>query len=76
MKPYMSPIPCLRQRRYSPARQWSHDRQDWNTSTATRSPAATPHRSDADAPIASMRPTVSWPGTNANPPWSSPVYCS
>ena len=46
-KPYMVAMPCRRQCRWSPRRQASHSRHDWNTCTATRSPRCTPQRSAA-----------------------------
>ena len=48
--------------------QRSHSRHDWKTSTATRSPTFTPHRSAARSPTASITPIDSCPGTNASLP--------
>src|ERR1700693_2086857 len=76
MNPYMSPIPWAAQRWCCPDRQAAQDRHDWNTSTATRSPTPTSQRSAARVPTASITPTVSWPGTKANPAGSVPVNCS
>ncbi len=71
--PYMSARPCSLQRRYSPPTHAGQVRHDWKHSTATRSPATTPHRSDARGPISLIRPTASWPGTNAKPGAMAPV---